>query len=298
MNNVAFGRTKSYPGRPLFVADNEMVVRDTGRQIAWELLDSRYSHAPVIIEVTANADIDDTTIAVTALQRAIQQGEVLDFGLRPSFVVTVTGNEAIGQTDFGVTALPGPVRAGTILKFGTNEEVVVTADAAAGATALTVEALDTAVEAADTATVPAQRLFARVTEDAEEGAEEITVEALDVWINDGDVASLGSGLAGYQVKAGTCMDLIEAGDNAGKIVPSALNTGGVTAFCLLATNADSVSDTDAITGYGIIKSASVYENLLPEATGTPKVLNSTWKTELLARGGFWMFEQWADNSAS
>lgn len=293
-NNIAFARTTSHVGRPPFLADKDAVVLDTGHQIAWEYLDSRYSHDPVEIEVTANADIDDTTLAVVALTRAVDAGEVLDFGVRAAQTVTLSGNEAIGQTAIGVTALTAPIRSGAILTSGAGEFMKLTADAAAGDTSLTVEALEVAWESADTATVPAARLFARVTAAAEVGATSITVEALDNWIDDGEVAYLGSGISGYQIKPGTVM--CELSD--GRIVPRAVRPGSETAKFLLATFANEESPTDAATGYGVIKSASVYENLLPEATGTPKVITSGWKTEMLAHGGYWMFDQYSDSSNS
>lgn len=293
-NNIAFARTRANTGRFPFLVDPAAVVLDTGHQIAWEYLDSRYTHDPVDIEVTADADIDDTELAVVALTRAIRAGEVLDFGVRPAIVVTLSGNEAIGQTDIGVTALTAPIRSGTILKSGAGEFMQLTADAAAGATSLTVEALEVALESGDTLTVPAARLFARVTEAAEIGAETITVEALDNWIDDGEIAYLGSGLAGKQVLPGTVM--AELAD--GRMVPRAVRPGSETAKYLLATFANEESDTDAATGYGVIKSAAVYENLLPEATGSPKVIASDYKTELLAQGGYWMFDQYADNTTA
>ena len=294
-NNIAFSRTRSYNSRPPFLVDEDAVVIDTGHQIAWEYLDSRYSHDPVVIEVTADADIDDTTLTVVALTRAIAQGEVLDFGLRPAITVTLSGNEAIGQTAIGVTALTAPIRSGAILYSGAGEFMKLTADAAIGDVSLTVEALEVAWESADTATLPAQRIFARVTDTAAEiGDTSITVEALDGWINDGDVAYLGTGLSGRQVKPGTWM--CELAD--GRIVPRAVRPGSETAKYLLATFANEESPTDAATGYGVIAAASVYENLLPEASGSPKVSPSGYVTEARANGGYWMMSQYSDNTNS
>lgn len=292
-NNIAFARTRSNTGRPPFLVDRDAVVLDTGRQIAWEYLDSRYSHDPVAIVVSANADIDDTTLAVEALDRAVSKGEVLDFGLRAAITVTLSGNEAIGQTAIGISALSAPLRMGTILKSGAGEFMQLSADAAAGDVSLTVEALEVAWESADTATVPAARVFARVAADAEVGDTSITVDALDNWINDGDTAYLGSGLVGKQVKPGTVM--AELAD--GRMVPRAVRPGSETAKYLLTTWANEVSDTDSASGYGVIKSGAVYENLLPEAAGSPATISSTYKTELLAQGGYWMFEQWDDDTA-
>ncbi len=294
-NNIAFSRTRSYNSRPPFLVDEDAVVIDTGHQIAWEYLDSRYSHDPVQVEVTANANIDATTLAVTALTRAIAQGEVLDFGLRPAITVTLSGNEAIGQTAISVNALTAPIRSGAILKSSAGEFMQLTANAAVGDTTLTVEALEVAWESGDTATLPAERIFARVTDTgANIGDTSITVEALDNWINDGDIAYLGTGLSGRQVKPGTWM--CELTD--GRIVPRAVRPNSETAKYLLATFANEDSPTDAATGYGVIASGSIYENLLPESTGSPKVSPSGYVTEALAHGGYWLMSQYSDNTNS
>jgi hypothetical protein len=217
---ISFQRTTSYPGghTATFVADKGSIVRDTGRQIDWDLLDERYYHGAEAITATEPAVATDTTITVAALPVDVPAGTILDFG-------------------------PGTL--------------------------------------------------AEVTVDADAGDTTLTVTALDAGIADNAVAYIGSGLAGgKQVPGGTVMDLLASG----KIVPSALATGGVTAYCILETNADEDSDSDAATGYGCIRGGALFENLLPEATGSPAVIDSTWKTELRARGGAFLFEQYEDDT--
>lgn len=287
-------RTERDISRPPFVVDHSQLVRDTGHQIDWDLLDGRYVHDAETVEVTADGDIDDTTLAVVALPKAIPAGTVLDFGLRAAVTVTLSGNEAIGQTDIGITALSAPLRSGTILKSGAGEFMQLTADAAAGAVSLTVEALEVAWESGDTATSPAIRQLVYVTEDADEGDTEITVAPLDFWVNDGATATIGITTGGRFIPAGTVMDLLSSG----KVVPSALGTGGVTAIGILETNAEEEARSDAITGYSVLQSGIFYENFLPEASGSPATISSTWKTELLARGGYWIFQQHSDNTSA
>ena len=56
----------------------------------------------------------------------------------------------------------------------------------------------------------------------------------------------------------------------------------------------------ALSGYGVIIGGSIYENLLPEASGDPAVIDSTYKTELQTAGvgtGFAFF-QYSDDTAS
>lgn len=218
MDNVSFARTSHNLSKPPFVVDDHSIMRDTGRQIDWSLLDERFQHGSQTVEVdTGGAAIGATTIPVLALSKAI-----------PKF---------------------------TVLRFSVDEFARLTADAAAGATSIAVEALVTAVEA-------------------------------------GDKAYTG-GSGGKAVPAGEEMDLLASG----KIVPSSLGTAGVTCYGLLMTRADEDSRSDSITGYGVITQGQIYENLLPNATGSPKEISSTHKTELAARGGAWMWFQYADNTA-
>ena len=58
-------------------------------------------------------------------------------------------------------------------------------------------------------------------------------------------------------------------------------TARVTAKAILATPAQE-GGPDAITGHGALIGGSFYENLLPDATGTPKALPAAYKTELAA----------------
>lgn len=176
-----------------------------------------------------------------------------------AFAVTLTAAAIIGAVSIVVAPLPGMVPQGSIIRFNTGEFVYAVDDSAAGDTTMAVEAIPTALEVADVGYV------------------------------DGE-----PGLKGRQLPPGTV--LAELAD--GRAVPRAVRPGAETAKYILATYANEDSQTDAASGYGVIKSAAIYENLLPEAAGTPKVIDAAYKTELLAQGGFWMFEQYADNTAS
>lgn len=291
-----FTRTQSNISKPPFVVDRSMLVRDTGRQIAWEYLDSRYEEGAVAVQLAEQVAPGETAIDVDALEVALKKGALLDFGDSESGTVTASAAIATATT-VGVTALPRAMSAGEILDFGTHKEVQLTADAAKGATSITVEALDTALAGGEVATVPAVRMVLHVADDADVGDTSITVDGADVTIPDNSVAYVDvlPRTTGKKVRAGTVMD--ELSD--GRVVPSALNTSAVTAIGILETDAEEDSRTDAATGYGLLQGGYFYENLLPEAdTNTPSVINSTWKTELLARGGFWQFKQYSDNTVS
>lgn len=299
-STIAFGRVSRNISRPPFVVDQKSIMRDGGHQIDWDALGESYVADAAVATLSALVDKDATSISVTALPQRLQAGTELDFGAVPAQVVTTSGAIATA-TAVPVTALTAPIRSGTILDFtGTGKFAKLTANAAIGATSLTVEALDAALANGNTATVEAYEAIVEVSEDAEVGATTVNIVASDFFIPSGSTAHYGgtefSLLQGNRmVRAGTVMDL----QADGTIVPSALGTGGVTAFCILETNAFEDAPTDAATGYGCIVQGQIFENLLPEASGgPPKVITSAWKTELLARGGAWMFFQYSDDTSA
>lgn len=75
-------------------------------------------------------------------------------------------------------------------------------------------------------------------------------------------------------------------------------TGTITAawrVCgILETNATENSPTDSLSGYGVIVGGVVYDNLLPDSTGTPKVLPAEYKTELAEVGTGISYVQYQD----
>ena len=82
---------------------------------------------------------------------------------------------------------------------------------------------------------------------------------------------------------------------AGKVSPRVVTTNP--AVGMLETSALEDDPVAAKSGYGMIVGGRLYENLLPDATGSPKVLASAIKTELAASGTGFSFEQSGDNRA-
>jgi hypothetical protein len=77
-------------------------------------------------------------------------------------------------------------------------------------------------------------------------------------------------------------------------------TAAYTAQCILETDAVEDQASDSKSGYGCLVGGMLYENRLADATGTPKVLPSAYKSELQTAGvgtGFG-FEQFSDSRAS
>lgn len=90
---------------------------------------------------------------------------------------------------------------------------------------------------------------------------------------------------------------------AGTVVGELLGTGKVSPRVVTTNPAVGVMETTAIqgelvaalSGYGIIVGGHLYENMLPDATGTPKTLAAAIKTELKNNGYAWSFETYSDN---
>jgi hypothetical protein len=106
-------RTTQFPSRPAFVVDRQLAGIDGGHQIDWLNVADNWRVTPgQVITVSGAAALDAVSVPVNALQRAI------------------------------VASPQIPV----IVYFGTNEIMRITANAAAGATSVTVSALSAALE--------------------------------------------------------------------------------------------------------------------------------------------------------
>lgn len=105
-----------------------------------------------------------------------------------------------------------------------------------------------------------------------------------------DWAEVGSGFADAsgrkRIPAGTAMNI----QSDGTLIP---RSGTAAAHCLLISDAEEGNPVHAKTGYGIVRSGVVFEDLLPDATnGT---LAAAVKTELNAQGRGFDFVRYSDS---
>jgi hypothetical protein len=138
--------------------------------------------------------------------------------------------------------------------------------------------------------------FIKLNADAVVGATSLTTLAIPTALVDADVATYpGAPGSGDKVlPAGTVVGELLG---TGKVSPRVASTNPAVGF--LETDAVENDPIAAKSGYGMIVGGVLYENLLPDASGSPKVLASAIKTELNTAGvskGF-RFEQYADNRA-
>lgn len=90
--------------------------------------------------------------------------------------------------------------------------------------------------------------------------------------------------------AGTVVGSLLGG---GKVSPRVVTTNP--AIGLLAAAAVEGETGAALTGYGVLRGGLFYENLLPDAIGTPKRLPAAVVTELNANGVGFAFTTYSDN---
>ena len=284
-----------------FVVDMASLVRGTGNQVDWTKVSDKYRRGSFQVKVgTGGAARGATTLPVIAMDQALKKGDKLDFGQVASVVATVgVAGAAQNATTIPVAALSGPIPSGATLDFGTNKFARLTANAAAGATSLTVAAIPTALVSGDAATYLGGDLQATLSADSLAAATSLTVEALEFAIPQDAIAYGVGGLlhrqAGSKIIPG---GTVVARDTNGKIFPRGDVTGSETAWGILETDAVSDSRTDALTGYSTLFAGIFNENLLPDADTTTGLISSTWKTELRAGGGQFMFRKSHDSRSS
>lgn len=213
----------------------------------------------------------DMTSLVRGTGNQVAWDLVTDGYGRGAFTVTLNGAVSVDDDELVVDALKYPLKKGTILDFGAKQFAQVTDDVAAEATSVPVEPLATAI--ADNATATA--------------------------INNSDLTRLNPG--SKFIPGGTIVGKWIADDeNKGKIVPRALLVDGEkdtnwVVWGMIETDAISDSKVASLTGYSVVRSAHVYENMLPDADETTGLINSTYKAELIAAGGAWIFSTWRDS---
>lgn len=286
-------RTTVYPSRPDPVVSNDSISRTQGRQIDWAKVGARFRQdAQKVVVGVGGAAIGATALPVVALVAAIPANAILNFGELAPVVVTVgVAGAAAGDTSIPVAALSGPIPAGTLLDFGTNKFARLTAAAAAGATALTVAAIPTALVSTNTATFKGGTQQARVTTAAAIGATSLVVDELQFGIAAAAVAYTGGESNKKRIPAKTIMAQLSSG----LCIPRVDVTGAETAEFMIETDAGEDLASDSKSGYGMMDGARLFENLLPDADPATGLIPSGWKTELRAFGGTWMFEPYADS---
>lgn len=126
------------------------------------------------------------------------------------------------------------------------------------------------------------------------------VDASSIRLNSGRQIDWANVAAGF-IDAATGKKVLPAGTvigellGNGKISPRVVTTNPATG--ILATTAIQDDRSAALSGYGVIVGGVIYEALLPDSSGAPKVLAAAIKTELDAAACTFQFERYEDNRA-
>lgn len=358
-------RTNTQGSSPGFVVDYNGAARNNGRQIDWTKLDDSYRQGKQIVKANGAAAAGATSITVDALPVDVPLGTILNFGTFAPVTVTTSAAAAEGATSVSVSALSGPLPAGTILDFGTWAAVTVTindadvnagetaitvlalsgplpagavldfgasivklsAAAAAGATSITVEAVEADIADSLTATFPAQGKYAELTAAAAAAATSLTVAALPAPINSGATATFQGGTSQARLTAaaakggttltvdelqfivandaeatlgGTGSKVVKAGTimaelSTGKVIPRKAVTGAETASMIIVSTVEENAKQDAATGYGMFVGGAFYEDLLPDRDESGF---ATWIGEIRTNGGWVRLEKYSDSRAA
>jgi hypothetical protein len=276
---------------------NELqAIQGFGGQIDWSRVSDYFQSGRFIVKLNGAAAIGADSLTVDALEYALKQGDILRGADIPTVTVELSGNEAIGQTAISVVALSGALPNGAILYFGTGEFMKLTAAAAAGDTSLTVEALEVAVESGDTATFQGGEHNIEVLADAAVGATSVSIDNLKFALADNTEleADYTRSNDGKFLAVGTVM----VKTSAGKLIPRrdySSTLSDVKINEVLASDAWENSKSAAKTGFGTYSSGLFYENLMPDADVDGN-LPSAYKTELEAVG--FKFTDYSDNRIS
>lgn len=166
--------------------------------------------------------------------------------------------------------------------------ITAAANAAQAATSVTVAALPTNLPKGAMLNFGGGK-YAVLSAKADKGATSIAVEALPVAIVNTNTAKYGG--TGKTIPALTPMVELTSG----AIVPYAERPGSEKACGLLATDATEGNPINSLSGFGLIIGGAIYENLVPTASGTPKVLASGIKTNLAELGTGWSWHQYGDS---
>jgi hypothetical protein len=171
-------------------------------------------------------------------------------------------------------------------KAGTTYSITTTAQAAAAAVAILVQALPVALPSGTVLNFAGAGRFATLTAPAAVGATSLTVEALDVIIPTATAAPYTVSKSGNKaILSGTVMAQLASG----RVVPRAARPGSETAMGLLWGTAIENLPSAPLSGYAIIVGGVIYENLLPEVI-------TAFKSELVTNGSGWVWQTYQDST--
>lgn len=303
-------RKRTVLTRASWIVDPESVDRNNGRQVNWDYVSNAFRATAVTITLTAAALINATSIATAALPIALSKGTTLNFG--GGKTATIAVGAPIGATTVQTEALPVALlisdttivggAGGKIIKSGAA--MVELSDGKVIPRSVTVSGAAVAATAGNTgngtftlATLPATAIRGVYKVRINRAA----ANAGDFMVEDPAGRVVGYGTVGVAFSNQIAFTLADGatdfvlGDSWSVTVAG---TPAGNAAGLILSDANEGDPSEAKTGYGMALSGIVFENLLPDATGSPKVLPQAVKDELNANGLNFRFETYVDSLAA
>lgn len=305
----------SYSGTRPAAIFGQKYVQSSGRQVDWDQIPDSFRQGAVKVTCGANATAADTTMSLTVpLGAVLAKGTVLDFGggkfARLSAAYTGTGAEVSGITvdalvsnisdgDVAYVGGHGPkfVPACTVMQQLTNGKVIpmslVTKTYGAVRTPKGTNTGNGVMTLAATPVVSGgQAGTYRVVfiEPTSNLGTFVVEDPAGVVIGEGVVGTVFSNQVAFTIADGAT-DFI-AGDS---FTIAVTQSDGSACAGLIITDATQGSLTDAATGYGMVVSGVVWENLLPDSVAGS--LSAAYKAALQSCGQGFVFETYADNRA-
>lgn len=290
-------------------------VQSSGRQVDWDNIPDSFRQGAVQVTCGANATAADVTMTLNVpLGTTLAKGTVLDFGggkfARLGQVVIGTGANAAGivvdalvsnitSGDIATVGGKGPkfVPGCTIMQKLSSGKVIpmslVTKTYSAARTPKGTNTGNGVMTLAATPVVSGGQVgtYKVVMIEPTTNLGTFTVEdPLGVVIGEGVVGTAFSNQIAFTIADGSTD--FAAGDSFTVVVTQ---TDGSDCAGLIITDATEGSLTDASTGYGMVVSGVVYENLLPDSVSGS--LTAVQRAALQSCGQGFVFEQYADNRA-
>lgn len=286
-------------------------VQSPGRQVDWDSVPERFRQGTVKVALQASALANATTISVIiAAGTVVYAGQLIDFGgtkfARVAANATGTGSAQNVTTDALPTALTGDetgyisgsgpkfIPAGTVMAQLSSGKVAPLAVVAG-----TYDA-SSAAQASNTGNGVLTLANPKTDSAVQEGVYTVTITAAatnggSFEVEGPDGVVVGTGVVGSAFAEQVRFTLADGTSDfvVGDQFYITVTGTNAEAAGLIITDASSDSLTDATTGYGIVISGVVFENLLPDSVAG--VLPAAIKSKLVdLYGGGWKFETYAD----
>lgn len=298
-----------------WIAVASSILQNTGRQIDWRLVPSTYDESAWTVTLTAQANAAATSMTVAALDEDVYPGTLMYFGEAGEYARCRLFS-AKGTTTLYVDALPAQIESGDTGKIGRGGELFIPAGtimaeivAAPGKVvpraAIASTAWGTAVAAAVVGTGDGTISAVTVNSDAKVGT--YIVKLIQVVANKGlfqvtdpNGVIIGTNYVGVAFNTEIGFTITDGATDfvVGDYFSIAVTMTYIASKMILLTDARNNTPAHAKTGYGMAIGGHLFENLLPEASGSPKVLSATIKKELKQNGCSFTFEQYGDSRVS